>query len=405
MDVFVARQPIFDRQQKVVGYELLYRIGQENHYENHFGNGDQATSEVIANCFLLIGLQNLTGGKRAFINFTENLLKNEIATILPRESVAVEILESIEVDEKVIKACQNLKKLGYTLVLDDFILDDRFKPLVELADIVKIDFLDVDIREKMDVVNSLGSRNVKLLAEKVETTEAFDQAYKMGYAYFQGYFFSKPVILSGQDIPGYKLNYLQVLQEINRPELDYDKLENVIKRDVSLSYKLLRYINSAAFGFRNRIDSIKHALVLLGLQEIKKWVSLIILRGLGEDKPDEIMTSSIIRAKFGELIAIQMGINDKNGDLFLMGMFSLIDVFISRPMAEILAELPISDDIKHALLGGYGLYGDIHQMILAYEKGEWESFAQLALQVNLDEAEVPALYLRSITWANEIMHL
>lgn len=405
MEVFVARQPIFNRQQKVYGYELLYRLGMDNFYNNPAGDGDRATSEVIANSFLLIGLDALTGGKRAFINFTENLLKNEVATILPKEVVAIEILENIEVDDKVVNACIKLKKLGYPLVLDDFVLDERFKPLVGLADIIKIDFMECDIREKMDVIRRFGSAGVQLLAEKVETTEMFKEAFEMGYSYFQGYFFSRPIILTGQDIPGYKINYLQALEEVNRPEMDFDRLEGIIKRDVSLSYKLLKYINSAAFGFRSKIDSIKHALVLLGIQEIKNWVSLIILRGMGEDKPDEITTSSILRAKFGELIAPKVGLQERSSDLFLMGMFSMIDALISRPMTDILDELPIAEDIKRALLGKECRYLDLYELILAYEKGNWEEFSALATRIKLDEAEVPKIYLQSLAWANQVMQL
>ncbi len=405
MEVFVARQPIFNRQQKVYGYELLYRLGMDNFYNNPAGDGDRATSEVIANSFLLIGLDALTGGKRAFINFTENLLKNEVATILPKEVVAIEILENIEVDDKVVNACIKLKKLGYPLVLDDFVLDERFKPLVELADIIKIDFMECDIREKMDVIRRFGSAGVQLLAEKVETTEMFKEAFEMGYSYFQGYFFSRPIILTGQDIPGYKINYLQALEEVNRPEMDFDRLEGIIKRDVSLSYKLLKYINSAAFGFRSKIDSIKHALVLLGIQEIKNWVSLIILRGMGEDKPDEITTSSILRAKFSELIAPKVGLQERSSDLFLMGMFSMIDALISRPMTDILDELPIAEDIKRALLGKECRYRDLYELILAYEKGNWEEFSALATRIKLDEAEVPKIYLQSLAWANQVMQL
>ncbi|MCL4439596.1 MAG: HDOD domain-containing protein [Firmicutes bacterium] len=243
------------------------------------------------------------------------------------------------------------------------------------------------------------------MAEKVETTEMFKEAFEMGYSYFQGYFFSRPIILTGQDIPGYKINYLQALEEVNRPEMDFDRLEGIIKRDVSLSYKLLKYINSAAFGFRSKIDSIKHALVLLGIQEIKNWVSLIILRGMGEDKPDEITTSSILRAKFGELIAPKVGLQERSSDLFLMGMFSMIDALISRPMTDILDELPIAEDIKRALLGKECRYLDLYELILAYEKGNWEEFSALAARIKLDEAEVPKIYLQSLAWANQVMQL
>lgn len=401
MDVFVARQPIFDRMQKVYGYELLYRLGKDNFYPG--SDGDRATSEVIANSFLLIGLGPLTCGKRAFINFTGNLLKNEVPALLPKDSVAIEILENIDVDESVVEACQRLKSLGYPLVLDDFVLDDKYVPLIKMADIVKIDFLDHDIERKMAVVRRFGPDNVRLLAEKVETHEAFRRAYDLGYDYFQGYFFSKPVVVTGTDIPGYKLTYLRMLQEVNRPEFDFDRLEEIVKQDVSLSYKLLKYINSAAFGMRSRIKSIKHALVMLGALEVKKWANLIILRGLGADSPDELMTSSIVRAKFGELLAGPLGMKSKSSDLFLLGMFSLIEAFISRPLENILRELPIDQEVKDTLLGRDGRYKTVYQLILSYEKADWEKFMSYAGQLGLDPAIVPGFYLQSLTWANTVM--
>ena len=194
-------------------------------------------------------------------------------------------------------------------------------------------------------------RGIKLLAEKVETKEEFDQAAEMGYTCFQGYFFSKPVIISGKDIPGFKLTYLQMLQEINSPEMDFRKIEDLIKREVSVSYKLLRYINSAFFGLRRKVESIRQALALLGERNIKKWISLIALSSMGEDKPMELAASSLIRAQFCESLAPKMGMRDREHDLFLMGLFSMIDAIIDRPMAEILDELSISEDIKVALSG------------------------------------------------------
>lgn len=401
MKVFVARQPIFDKQQKVFGYELLYRLGYDNYYDEL--DGDRATADVIANSFLLIGIEALTGGKRAFINFSKNLLKSEVAINLPKELVAIEILEDVQVDEEVIAACRKLKQYGYPLVLDDFVFKAEFEPLIDLADIIKVDFLNTPAEIRRELVRRFRTNKLSMLAEKVETREAFEEALEIGYTYFQGYFFSKPVILSGRDISGYKLNYFQVLQEVNRPEPDFDRLESVIKRDVSLSYMLLKYINSAAYGFRTKINSIKHALVMLGLKEVKKWVSLIVLRGMGEDKPDEIMTSSIIRAKFGELIAPMLGLKEQSPDIFLMGMFSMLDAIVDRPMSEVLADLPISEEIKKALLGNRNTYRDVYELIVSYEKGDWGEFFKHVAGFGLDETEIPRLYLESLEWANQLL--
>ena len=248
MDIFIARQPIFDIRQNVFAYELLYRSGIKNLYAGI--NGDQASSEVIGSSFLLFGLENLTMGKKAFINFTRKLLEDEVATLLPKESIVVEVLENVEPDKQMLSACIKLKELGYQLALDDFAYDPRFEPFIDLVDIIKVDFLQTSPQDRAALVQRIGNKNIKFLAEKVETKEDFNQALQAGYSYFQGYFFSKPNIVSGKDITSFKLTYLQLLQEIGKPDLDFDELEETIKRDVALSYKLLRYINSAAFSPR-----------------------------------------------------------------------------------------------------------------------------------------------------------
>lgn len=400
MEVFVARQPIFDVQQKVYAYELLYRVGSENHFNQ--SEGDYATAEVIANSFLLIGIEALTGGKRAFINFTKNLLESEIAANLPRDLIAIELLEDIEPNEEAINACKHLKQLGYMVVLDDFIYDDRYKPLIELADIIKVDFLKTSITEQRDIVRRIGSTKVKFLAEKVETRETFEQAREMGYDYFQGYFFAKPEILKGTDVPSYKLNYLEILRETNETEPDFGRIEFNIRRDISLSFKLLKYINSASYGLRNRIYSIRQALVLLGIDEIKKWIALVALKVMSEGKPDEIIRSSIIRARFGELLAPKVGFANLSSEMFLMGLFSMIDALIDKPMDEIVNDLPISEDIKGALLGRPVLHREIYELILYYEKGDWNSFSDCAKKLQLEVNDVPEAFVKSIEWADQL---
>lgn len=400
MEIYVARQPIFNRNQEVFAYELLYRSGVNKFYSSL--NGDQASFEVITNSFLLIGLETLTRGKKAFINFTKNLLENDVATLLPNEAIVIEILQDIEPDEKTLNACRKLKELGYYLALDDFSYNEKLLPLIDLVDIIKVDFLKTEKKEREAVIRKVGKHKKRFLAEKVETRDEFNQALEMGYSYFQGYFFSKPLILSGRDIPGFKIIYLKILQEINRQDLDYDRLEDYIKMDVSLSYKLLKFINSLSFGFRNEIRSIKQALVLLGQKELSKWLSLIALRGIGDNKPDELIITAICRARFCELIAPRIGLKDRSSDLFLMGMFSLIDAFLDRPLPDILAELPISDDIKLALLGGKSRFRDVYELILAYESGDWEQLAFKTALLEVAEIDVRECYLSALEMSNQI---
>ncbi len=404
MERFLARQPIFDHRQRIFAYELLFRSGLDNFFDHP--DGDQATSQVIANSFLLFGIDTVTGGTRAFINFTRRLLVEEYATALPREATVVEILETVEPESEVLRACRRLKERGYTLALDDFVYEPRFEPLVELADIVKVDFMASGPQERKEMARAFLPRGIKMLAEKVETREEFQEALDMGYGLFQGYFFSKPVIVARQDIPASKLTYLRMLAELNAPDSSFGRLSQLIEGDVGLSYRLLNYINSAAFGIRNPVNSIRQALTLLGLREIRKWSSLMLLGGMSAGQPDELMVTSAVRAKFAELLARRMGLEERADDLFLMGLFSLLDVFLGRPLAELLEGLALAEDAKQALVeegGGGGPLGTIYRLVLAQEKGDWAELDRLCRELGVAPAAIPDLYTQAITWQQEIL--
>jgi len=400
MEVFVARQPIFTKNKNVFAYELLYRSGKQNFYDHT--DGDQATSDVITNSFSVIGIDTLTGGKRAFINFTQNLLKKEMATIIPPGSVVIELLEDIVPDEEILAACRKLKQLGYTLALDDFVAFNKISPLIDLADIIKVDFLKAKPDDWKAIPREIGNGRIRFLAEKVETLEQYEEAMACGYSYFQGYFFSKPEIFSGQDLAPYKLNYLRIIQEINRFGGDFDRIEEIVKQDVSLSYKLLRLINSAAFGLVTKVTSIKYCLVLLGIKEFVKWVTLVSLRNIGEDKPDELIILSLIRARFAELLAPEVGLRERSSDLFLMGMFSMIDALMDKPLQEIIDEIPVADDVKDALLGNVNPLREIYDVIIAYERGEWDVLAEKTARLDVPESEVSRLYITALQWVQQI---
>ena len=259
--------------------------------------------------------------------------------------------------------------------------------------------------DRKALVEKLSSRGIKMVAEKVETRSELQQASEMRYTYFQGYFFSKPEIVVAQDIPGYKLNYLRVLQAVNQPEINLVELENIIKLEASLTYKLLRYLNSAFFGFRTEIRSIHHALALLGEEELKKWASLIAMAAMGADKPPELVVSVIVRAVFCESLAPRIGMMNRSNDLFLLGMMSLIDAVLDRPLPEILEKMPISHEVKKALLGVENRFRDVYETVIAYEAADWRSFAEKARKLNLDEETVPDLYLKSVEWAKNTFHM
>ena len=263
-DIFVARQPILDTEKKIFGYELLFRTGLENFFDQSM-DIDFASSKTLLDTLLLFGIEELTKGKKMFLNFSKKVLLSEVALALPKDTLVIELLETIEPLPEVVEVCRKLKKSGYMLALDDFQFLPEYRPLIDLTDIIKVDFLLTKGNERRTVIQKSGSGRIAYLAEKIENRDEFKIAVDMGYSYFQGFFFCKPVILSGRDVPSYKLNLLQVLKELNQPYMDVKKIENIIIRDVSLTYKLLRFINSAAFGMLREIRSVRHALNLLGL--------------------------------------------------------------------------------------------------------------------------------------------
>ncbi|MEW6387567.1 MAG: HDOD domain-containing protein [Thermodesulfobacteriota bacterium] len=398
-DVFVARQPIFDRRQRVYGYELLYRARGEDNF--CLIDGDQATLSVIRNVLLVHGPEKLTGGKKAFINFTKNLLLNKTPFYLPKEIAVVEILEGMEVDKELLEACRHLKENNYLLALDDFLWPEQEDHrLTELADLIKVDFRQSKEAERKTIVDHFRPRGLKLIAEKTETREEFQEALDSGFTFFQGFFFSKPVIISSRDIPGFKLTYLRVLKELARPELDFRVLEKIIARDPSLSYKMLKYINSAFFGLRYEITSIIDALRLLGEREIRRWASLAVLTHLGQDQPQELLRFSLLRARFCESLAPKVGLASQKSELFLMGMFSLMDVFIGRPLDEILDDIPLTEKVKAALLGHSNDYRTLFDLVVNYETAAWEQVSNLAEQLSLEMQELPVLYAESINWVD-----
>lgn len=398
MDVFLARQPIFDKFNKLFGYELLFRNSEKNIYQSE--DGDKATIGVIKNSFINIGIDKVTGGKKAFINFTENILKSDIFTVLPPESVIVEILEDIEPTEEVLELCKRLKTLGYIIALDDFVYSDKYKKLIEITDIIKVDFKITKGYERKKVIDKVNFPGIKFLAEKVETMEEFNEAVSFGYSYFQGYYFSKPLIISGKKISENKVIHMKVLQEINSNNFTIDSVENLIKRDLSLSFKLLKLINSANYSFKSEIKSIGQALALLGETEIKKWLYLIAFQTMGEDKPEIIVINSLTRAKFAELIADKNRIGANSFNAYLIGMLSMVDLLLDRPLKEILEELLIPTEVKDALNGvSNNSYRKLLNLIKGYEKGKWDVVSKISKELNFDEKWLPNAYYEAIFYS------
>jgi EAL and modified HD-GYP domain-containing signal transduction protein len=403
LEHFIARQPIFDTRRRVYAYELLFRSGLDNYFDSD--DHDQAAASVIANSNLLFNLSEMTGNTKAFINCTRRVLLEDLMTTLPRQQAVVEVLEDVEPDAELIEACRRLKKQGYTLALDDFVYHQNYEPLLDIADIIKVDFLLSDVDEQERLARVMIPRGIKMLAEKVETHEVYEQARAMGYQLFQGYFFAKPVIISRKDIPTNKVQFLRILKNIHAEEVDFKKLALAIQSEVSLSYKLLKLINSAAFALRHKVTSILQALSLLGLREIRSWVSLLSISSMADDKPAELVVSSLLRARLCEQLAQPCKMGDRQSDLFLMGLFSLLDVIMSRPIEEILEEITLEEDLLEALTGQPGPMRNILDLVIAMEKGQWEQVSALAAELDIDEKLLPALYLDAVKWSQNIYAL
>jgi EAL and modified HD-GYP domain-containing signal transduction protein len=392
-DVYVGRQPIYDRQLEVYAYELLFRSGEVN--QARVMDGDQATSQVILNTFMEIGLETIVGPKLAFINLTRDFILQDYSFVFPAGRVVMEVLEDIPVDTELLTAVRRLSTQGYLIALDDFIYHERLQPLVELADIIKVDILALDQRALQEHVATLRQYKVKLLAEKVETQDHFKYCRDLGFDYFQGYFFCKPEVIRGQRVPANRMTTLQLLVKLQDPETDFAELEAIISRDVSLSYKLLRVVNSAFYAMPQKVDSLRHALLRLGTRQIATWISLILLSRI-DDKPHELMVTAMVRAKMCELLA--QALKHPNKDrFFTVGLFSALDALMNSPMEEILISLPLSNDITSALLHNVGVLGDALRCVLAYERGDWEAVNCYGV----DGSTITEAYLQAITWTTE----
>ena len=399
MDTYVARQPIFDTRRRISGYELLFR-DQTARYNPDI-EGDVATSTVLSNSYFSIGMDSLVGSKKSFINFTQSLLLQKFPLLLPKESTVIEILENVQPTPDLIESCRDMAQQGYSFALDDFTYAPELQPLIDLAKIIKFDFRLTSLEKIEEYLHKIQSReDLILLAEKIETHDEFQRASEMGFNLFQGYFFCKPELVTGKEIPGSQLALLQIMAEVNRPEFDIRKIEILIAPDVSLAYKLLRYINSAFFAKAQPISSIQQALVYMGEQEIRRFVSLVAMSNLAKGKPGELIRSACIRGKFCELLGTELSPAAKPSELFTLGMFSLIDAILDQPMLKVMQALPLADDIKMALTERKGRL--IGYLLLAetYERGRWEQMTKVARVMKIPENKLPEFYLQACKWSN-----
>jgi c-di-GMP-related signal transduction protein len=394
---FVARQPILTADEKVFGYELLFRDGVEDFFRS---SDADAASRSALNTSVLLGLNVLCDGRRAFVNCTREVLLKDYITLLPPGQTVVEVLETVPADDLVVAACRRLKEAGYMIALDDFAVNDPREVLTDLADIIKVDLRATSAADAADMVERYGPWRCRMLAEKVETREEFAAAKKADFLYFQGYFFRRPEIITAHEIPANRLNYLRMLKAVSQPELDVREIENLVKGEASLCYRLLRYLNSAAFGFAAEIHSVRHALSILGEREVRRWIRLVASLAAGQDKTSDLVLAALVRARFCELLSPKIQHGDS--DLFLMGMLSLMDTILEIPMLQVLDNVPVDLECKAALLGVDSRLRPFYQLMLARESGEWKAMGELTTQLHLNESDVAESYWQAMQWARQV---
>ncbi len=390
---FVARQPIFDRSQKVYGYEILFRNG----VEDYFHADPELAARSAVDTSLLLGINTLCDNRRAFVNCTREVLFKDLITLLPPHQTVAEILETVEPEERVVAACKRLKEAGYLIALDDFAPDDPRLPLCEFADIIKVDIRATKPEERAGMMRRFGSK-CKMLAEKLETPHEFLQARDMGFVYFQGYFFCRPQLVVGHEVPASRLHYIRLLEMVSRSEVDMPELENMLKQEASLSYRLLRYLNSPLFGFSLEIKSIRHAMAVLGERELRRWVRLVVAVGAAEQTCSELVLMGLTRARFCEMLS---GGLQSDTDLFLVGLLSIMDAILEVTMTVLLEQVPVNHETKTVLLGQPSPLRPLYQLMLAQESGEWTQSSLLAKQLHLSDEEVASAWFQALQWAQE----
>ena len=398
MDAFIARQPILDRRQEVFGYELLFRSGAENYFRPV--NGDRATASLIDDAVHLHSVEKLTHGRKCFINFTRNALLDGLYTILPPASTVVEVLETVTLDDDLLEACQRLRQLGYLLALDDYVVDPQFEPLLCMIDLLKVEFPVLTTEQHESVLKSAKRYGFRLLAEKVETPEEYKTAMNLGYHYFQGYFFCKPQMQKARRIPKSQTRCLLLLQKVNEPEFQVDELDELLRTDVALAYKLLRYVNSPLFPRSSALRSVRHAIVTLGQRPLRQWVSLVAVEEFCGEKPVELMATCLTRARFCELMGGRVLGRQQSADCFLLGMFSLLDAMLDQPMQNLATELNLADPLRLALQRQDSPLLPFLELADAIENADWATINTEAERMGLTVADVLERYREGIEWAD-----
>lgn len=396
--LYAARQPILGRSQQLEGYELLFRGGPENRFD--CPDADFASAATIEQSAAAFGLDTIVGDRRAFLNLTRRALLSGYHRMLPAERTVIELLENIEPDREVIETCKAIRNEGYTLALDDYTFGAASEPLLDVVQVVKVDLrLAPKLACDAAALRPLQRRGLHLLAEKVETHEEHRAALAAGYHLYQGYFFCKPQMIQTRDLPPSKLSALRFMAEMSREDASIDRVEELFRHDPALTVRLLRYLNSASFGWRHEIGSLRHAIALMGVRPLRQWATMIGLLSLGADKPHELSLTALSRARFAERIAPSSGLAEHQHELFLGGLLSLVDTMVGRPLQEVLSGLAVPDRVRAALLGHEGPLSPPLQLVSAYQSGDWATVESTRTACPVDDRALGEAYVDSLAWA------
>ena len=401
MDQYIARQPILNVHKRLYGYELLYRGAEDYKLQNVSGN--RATASLLSSTFLTRGIEEISGMRPCFINFTQDLLERNLPAAFPKNQIVVEILEDVEPTPKLLSVCRNLKEEGYTIALDDFVYNSRFEPLIDCAQIVKIDIRLTPLDTINRTLNRLRNRKIKLLAEKVETLKEFEKANKLGFTYFQGYFFSKPEKIEIRELSSVKVNLLRLLAEVTRTETTIEKLQEIISVDIAISYKLMRFLNSAYFYRLQEVKTVKHAIAYLGEKELRRFVLLVVVSELASDQPGELTRMALVRAKFCELLGKASPFKSVADELFVMGLFSLLDTMLGSPMGRVMERLPIGRHVKEALTHRSGTMAGFLEIAVAFERDQQKKILELTRELRIKSETIADSYLAAVKYANGLL--
>jgi EAL and modified HD-GYP domain-containing signal transduction protein len=394
--VCVARQPILDARQQVFGYELLYRARVSDTAAG--GPTGRASAQLIADALLGVGFDVLTDGRRGFINLATETLLADAGGLLQPEHVVLEILESVRPTKEVVEMCRVLCDRGYAIALDDYVPGTGADELLSFARFAKLDLLVIPPARLMGVAAALLGRGITVIAEKVETVQAFERARAAGCSLFQGYYFCKPVQFSGQTLSASQVTQMRLVAALYKESVSLATIEELLKTDGSLTYRVLRTVNSAGFGLRREIHSIREALLLLGLDQIRRWTSIWLLAGANRG-PTELVTMAVLRGRTCELIGQAMGRPDAGAEYFLLGLCSLLDVILGQPMSKVVQDLPLAGEIRAALLGQSSGERRVLDAVGRYEQGAFADAATAAAALGLDVEALANAYAEALKWA------